>query len=298
MRVLFLFLFIFRLAYSQHPQLFFDASAFLGTHIPAAVGIHSESHLALMLTHRFLFEESVLHQQLYFDTPTKSDRWGWGMQLFLHQGSIEKYQKLGGVLSYRIPLDTQTNLYLCSQLNTKSLLWQTERIRNIEIPDPLLASETVFWATFDTSLLLRIRDFYGGFSLSNWNLSDARETYTLDSSLLQYKVLFGGVFELLSKHRFHGVLGMEKEDSKYSYWTRLQWEAPSGILLAMDGGFPWQWQGQFAFPLSNHWKFGFNYGRYSNRLNQRFLGMALQYAWIPIFRKDYPVESLDYKFSE
>ncbi|MGB0657196.1 MAG: hypothetical protein ACPGLR_05245, partial [Flavobacteriaceae bacterium] len=62
-----------------------------------------------------------------------------------------------------------------------------------------------------------------GFSLSNWNLSDARETYTLDSSLLQYKVLFGGVFELLSKHRFHGVLGMEKEDSKYSYWTRLQW---------------------------------------------------------------------------
>ncbi|MGB1807221.1 MAG: hypothetical protein ACPHL7_08230, partial [Flavobacteriaceae bacterium] len=108
----------------------------------------------------------------------------------------------------------------------------------------------------------------------------------------------GGVFELLSKHRFHGVLGMEKEDSKYSYWTRLQWEAPSGILLAMDGGFPWQWQGQFAFPLSNHWKFGFNYGRYSNRLNQRFLGMALQYAWIPIFRKDYPVESLDYKFSE
>ena len=91
---------------------------------------------------------------------------------------------------------------------------------------------------------------------------------------------------------------MEKEDSKYSYWTRLQWEAPSGILLAMDGGFPWQWQGQFAFPLSNHWKFGFNYGRYSNRLNQRFLGMALLYAWIPIFRKDYPVESLDYKFSE
>jgi hypothetical protein len=90
-------------------------------------------------------------------------------------------------------------------------------------------------------------------------------------------------------------VGMEKEASEYSYWTRIQWEAPSGILLGVDVRIPFQWQGQFAFPLSDHWKLGFYYGRYSNRLNQRFLGVNIQYGWSPNFANDRPVESLDYE---
>lgn len=295
MRVFFIFLFVFRLACCQQPQSFSDPPVFLGAHLPAAVGTDFESRLALGVKKSYLFEESMLQQQLYFETPTKSDRWGWGVQSYFEQASFDKYQKLGAVLSYRIPLNTRTNLYLGSQLNAKSLFWQAQRIRNIETPDPLLVNETVYWVTFDTSLLVRVRDYYGGFSLSNWNLSNARKAYTVDSKLLRYKVLLGGVFESLPKHKLHGIVGMEKEASEYSYWTRIQWEAPSGILLGVDVRIPFQWQGQFAFPLSDHWKLGFYYGRYSNRLNQRFLGVNIQYGWSPNFANDRPVESLDYE---
>jgi hypothetical protein len=91
--------------------------------IPVAVETDFESRLALGVKKSCLFEESMLQQQLYFETPTKSDRWGWGVQSYFKQASFEKYQKLGAVLSYRIPLNTRTNLYLGSQLNAKSLFW-------------------------------------------------------------------------------------------------------------------------------------------------------------------------------
>ena len=68
-----------------------------------------------------------------------------------------------------------------------------------------------------------------------------------------------------------------------------------GFCWGVDVRIPFQWQGQFAFPMTDHWKLGFYYGRYSNRLNQRFLGVNIQCGWSPNFANDRPVESLDYE---
>ena len=279
---------------SQEPLLYHNSAVFLGRQFPAATGKKEASQLMLSHNSTTFFETQRQRTQLYFDTPTQSDRWGWGATLLIEKGVYEKLQRVGWALSHRLPLSEDSDLYLGSSVSFKYLSFITHTMNFVQRPDPLLETENSGLWRFNTGFLYQLQDYYAAFSMDNWGIRMQPLATHLGDSSSAYWMLFG-YENSRSQNYFQTQLGSVFSKQSPRFFHRTIFGLQQGSRVGIHWGIPWYWQLQWIQSFRQNWEFSVHYGNAPSQLHKKTVGISLLYLLQRDFVPQKPVESIDYK---